>query len=85
MSAHRDRAVVLLVNYFEAIARKAGMKWDPDYTMEIGEAVDEIINAAVRLTPSREERYRDVDERLVEIVRRLDKHERQLREIDGAK
>jgi hypothetical protein len=43
MAAPRDRAVGLLVNYFEALARHAGMKWDPDYTVEIGEAVDEII------------------------------------------
>ena len=47
MSTHRDRAVALLVNYFEAIAKKAGMKWDPDYTAEIGEAVDEIIEATI--------------------------------------
>jgi hypothetical protein len=87
VSAHRDRAVALLVNYLEAIARKAGMKWDADYTAEIGEAVDAIIEAAVDLTPSREQRDRETDERLVnlyechaETVRRLDKHERQLRE-----
>lgn len=47
MSAPRDRAVSLLVNYFEAIARRCAMKWDPDYTAEIGEAVDAIIAAAV--------------------------------------
>jgi hypothetical protein len=44
MSAARDRAVALLVNYFEAIAKKAGMPWHPDYTVEIGEAVDAMID-----------------------------------------
>lgn len=46
MNAPRDRAVQLLVNYFDAIARKAGLRWDPDYTAEIGEAVDAIIEAS---------------------------------------
>jgi len=80
MSEHRDQAVRLLVNYFESIARKAGMKWDPDYTAEITDAVDHIIQATLRLTPSRAQRQREVDERLVEVVRRLDAHERRLRE-----
>jgi hypothetical protein len=86
MSDHRDRAVRLLVNYFEAIAKKAGMKWDPDYTAEIDEAVSAIVAAADDLTPSLEQRRREIDERLVnlyechaETVRRLDKHERQLK------
>lgn len=43
---HRDRAVRLLVNYFSAIAAKAGFRWDPDYSVEVGEAVDEMILAA---------------------------------------
>jgi hypothetical protein len=46
-TANRDKAVALLINYFSAIATKAGMKWDPDYTAEVGEAVDRIIDAAV--------------------------------------
>lgn len=47
MSAARERAAALLVNYFKAIAKQAGMRWDPDYTAEIGEAVDAIVDAAV--------------------------------------
>jgi hypothetical protein len=50
---HRDRAVALLVNYFEAIAKKAGMRWDADYTTEVGEAVDAIIEASVNVTQRR--------------------------------
>jgi hypothetical protein len=76
MNAHRERAVVLLVNYFEAIARKAGMPWDADYTVEIGEAVDEIVAAAVQEVVHNE--HVGLNDRLVEIVRRLDKHERRL-------
>lgn len=79
MSDTRAQAVVLLVNYFEAIARKAGIQWDADYTAEIAAAVDHIIDTAVWLTPTQAQRYREIDERLVEVVRRLDKHERQLR------
>jgi hypothetical protein len=48
MNDHRDRAVRLLVNYFEALAKKTRMPWDPDYTAEIGEAVDEIIAATLQ-------------------------------------
>jgi hypothetical protein len=77
MSAHRDRAVALLVNYFEAIAKRAGMKWDADYTAEIGEAVDAIIEASA---DALRDQLANLDERHVETVRRLDKHERQLRE-----
>jgi hypothetical protein len=43
----REKAARLLVNYFQAIAKHAGMKWDPDYTVEIEQAVDEIVEAAV--------------------------------------
>jgi len=45
-SGHAEKAKALLVNYFEAIAKKAGMKWDRDYTIEIGDAIDHIIEAA---------------------------------------
>jgi hypothetical protein len=80
MNDHRERAVLLLVNYFEAIARAAGMKWDPDYTAEIREAVEAIVTAAVKGADERlNEQFSNLDERLVEVVRRLDKHERQLR------
>ena len=57
MTDHRAQAATLLVNYFQAIAAKAGMRWDPDYTAEIGEAVNHIVDAA--------------DERLSSIERRL--------------
>lgn len=57
MTNHRERAVELLVNYFQGIAAKAGMKWDADYTVEIAEAVDHIVDAA--------------DGRLTSIERRL--------------
>jgi hypothetical protein len=80
-----ERAVNLLVNYFQAIATKAGMRWDSDYTVEIHEAVDAIVTAAVEAGVSQvvlDERLFNLDERLVEIVRRLDKHERQLRSIE---
>lgn len=79
MSAHRDRAVSLLVNYFKAIAKKAGMPWDADYTTEVGEAVDEIIEAAIAEARVDVAQFVTLDERLIEVVRRLDKHERQLR------
>jgi hypothetical protein len=76
VSAHRERAVGLLVNYFEAIAKKAGMSWDADYTAEIGEAVDAILAEAVD----------EHDDQQLEIVRRLDKHEREIRELqDGVR
>ena len=45
-ASEADRAKALLVNYFHAIAKKAGMPWDSDYTAEIEEAVDHIIDAA---------------------------------------
>jgi len=80
MSAHRDRAVSLLVNYFEAIARKAGMRWDPDYTAEINEAVGQIIEATRETLPDEG----TLEARLEELVRRLDKHEQQLRAIHAA-
>lgn len=79
MKTHRDRAVVLLVNYFEAIAKKAGMTWDADYTAEISEAVDEIVSAAI--LEVRDQHLVEMDQRLIEVTRRLDKHERQLRGI----
>ncbi len=44
---YKDRAERLLVNYFKAIAKKAGMEWEPDYTAEIAVAVDDIVCAAV--------------------------------------
>lgn len=44
---HKAKATELLVNYFEAIAKRAGMKWDGDYTAEIGEAVDQVVDAAI--------------------------------------
>ena len=47
MSDHRQRAKDLLVHYFETIAKRAGMKWDRDYTAEIECVVDDIIDAAV--------------------------------------
>lgn len=79
MTTHRDRAVVLLVNYFEAIAKKAGMKWDADYTVEIGEAVDAIVEEALQAA-----RVDDaIGQRMDELTRRLDDHERQLRAIKG--
>jgi len=84
----RDRGVALLVHYFEAIAKKAGMAWDADYTVEIEEAADCLLTAAVLEAEAREDDHKDaelsnLDERLVEVVRRLDKHERQLREVEG--
>lgn len=45
-AGHRQAATDLLVNYFQAIARKAGMKWDSDYTAEIAAAVEHIAHAA---------------------------------------
>lgn len=75
MSAPRDRAVVLLVNYFEALAKKSGMKWDPDYTAEIGEAVDAIIDAALEVARTDDA----IGLRMDAMDRRLDMHERQLR------
>lgn len=41
-----NQAKALLVNYFQAIAKRAGMTWDNDYTVEIEDAVDHIIEAA---------------------------------------
>jgi hypothetical protein len=32
---HKARATHLLVHYLETIAGQAGMRWDPDYTVEI--------------------------------------------------
>jgi hypothetical protein len=76
MSGPRDRAVALLVNYFEAVAKKAGMPWQPDYTAELGEAVDAILEAALD-----EARADDaIGQRMDAIDRRLDKHERRLRD-----
>lgn len=46
----RDNAVHLLVNYLQAIAEKAAMPWQQDYTVEIGDAIDHIITAAVKET-----------------------------------
>lgn len=45
-SEHKQKATDLLVNYLQAIATKAGMRWDPDYSAEVGQAVDEIVEAA---------------------------------------
>jgi hypothetical protein len=45
-AGHRQAATDLLVNYFQAIAHKAGMQWDPDYTAEIALAVEHIAHAA---------------------------------------
>jgi hypothetical protein len=42
----RNRAVDLFVHYFKAVAAKAGMTWDRDYSVEIEAAVDAIIEAA---------------------------------------
>lgn len=66
---HSARAVHLLVNYFEAIAKKAGMRWDSDYTAEIHEAVDYIVSAAVEAMREDAEAQ---NARLVDVVRRLD-------------
>lgn len=76
MGAQHDRAVTLLVNYFEAIAKKAGMRWDADYTAEIREAVESIVQAALEAARSDDA----IGQRMDEITRRLDKHERQLRD-----
>ena len=46
-SDHRIEAKKLLLNYFKAVAEKAGMKWDPDYTAEVEDIVDHIVDAAV--------------------------------------
>jgi len=47
---HQAQATKLLVNYFQAIAQKAGMPWDADYTAEIDQAVEHIVLAAVSLS-----------------------------------
>lgn len=44
--AHERDATTLLVNYLEAIAKKAGMPWDADYTAEVAQAVNHIVMAA---------------------------------------
>jgi hypothetical protein len=72
-TTHRDRAVSLLVNYFEAIARKAGMKWDADYTTEIGEAVDAIIDPLeARLASLERHLDNEVDPKIAGLEDRLD-------------
>lgn len=81
MSAPRERAVELLVNYLEAIAKKAGMKWDPDYTAEIREAVDAIVDpleARIAKIGDRLERVEEladtdpsINERLTDLEGRL--------------
>jgi hypothetical protein len=76
MSTHRDRAATLLVNYFEAIAKKAGMAWDADYTAEISEAVEAIVEAALEAARTDDA----IGQRMDEITRRLDLHERLLLE-----
>jgi hypothetical protein len=48
----RDRAKAVLLNYFQAIARHAGMAWQRDYTVEIESVVDDIIEAATPPAPS---------------------------------
>jgi hypothetical protein len=71
----RDQAVRLLVNYFETIAKKAGMTWDPDYTAEISGAVDLIIEAALVEAQTNWA----IGERVAKHERRLDQHEQQLK------
>ena len=41
-----DRAKHLIVHYFQVLAEHSGMTWDTDYTAELEEAVDAIIEAA---------------------------------------
>jgi len=73
MTTPRDRAVALLVNYFEAIAKKAGMKWDPDYTAEVGEAVDAIIDPLeARLAALERHLENEVDPKLAGLEERVD-------------
>jgi hypothetical protein len=77
--SRRDTAVQLLEHYITLLMRKAGLKPDSDTHAELEDLVDAIVDAAVSLTPSLTQRYAEIDDRLVEIVRRLDKHERQLK------
>lgn len=44
---HAEAAKELLVYYFQQIAAKAGMKWHMDYTLEIEQAIDHILAAAM--------------------------------------
>lgn len=76
----RDRAVRLLVNYFAAIAQHAGMRWDPDYTAEITEAVDAIVKTANDVVSEGHvellvRRLAEVDARIDDLTRKFDLHE----------
>lgn len=83
--ARRDDAVQLLDHYITLLMQEAGLKVTSDTHFELAGIVDAIVDAAVSLGPSAAQRYRELDERLVEVVRRLDKHEQQLRAIEGGK
>lgn len=43
---HRQAAKRLLVYYLETIARKAGMRWDRDMTIEVCDIVDHVVAAS---------------------------------------
>lgn len=42
--------------------------------------MDALVEAAVTVLPKPQQRYREIETRLVEVVRRLDAHEHRLRE-----
>jgi hypothetical protein len=42
----RDRAKQLLVHYFQVAFAAAGKRWDNDYTVELEECVDALLDAA---------------------------------------
>lgn len=44
-----EEAKGLFIHYFRMVFEKAGVKWDPDFSTEIGVAVDCLIEAAGEL------------------------------------
>lgn len=57
-SEHVVAATRLLVNYLEAIGKKAGFKWEPDYTAEIEAACEHIVAGALEIGQDLEVRAR---------------------------
>ena len=77
LQEQRNRAVGRFVTYFKLLARHAGVPWDPDYTKEIGEAVDAILRIG--------EIERAIDRgHAMELTARIDRLEAAIEAPDGS-
>jgi hypothetical protein len=45
-NANAETAADFLIHYFRMIAKRAGIEWDSDYSAEIRNAVDRLMDAA---------------------------------------